>query len=100
MSTDSIEEIFFCPHTFEVFSRIPHKDRGTFFSDKFDTVFYLAIKTLLSCRFDCYELVVKNYRSMIACFIRYFSEKELFFGKIKFGEKCVVKRKNSFWLLW
>ena len=77
MSTNTFEEIYFYPHLFEVYFNIPEKNKATFlFSYRFDSLFYRVNEVLLSCCFDCHDIVVKNHIGHVTCFIRYFPEKE------------------------
>ena len=77
MSTNTFEEIYFCPDTFEVFFNTPKKDKGTFlFSYRFDSLFYRVNEVLLTCCFYCHAIVVKNHIGQVTCFVKYFLEKE------------------------
>ena len=61
MLTNIIDEIYFCPYTFEAFLNIPEKDKSNFsFNYKFDSVLYQVNRVLLTSCFDCHELVRKN----------------------------------------
>ena len=53
MSTNIIDEIYFCPCTFGVYFKIPVKGKSSFPSIyKFGTVFYLVNRVLLTYCFD------------------------------------------------
>ena len=73
---DTVNETYFCPHTFEIFLDLPEKDKSTFlFVYKFDSFLYRVNRMSLTCCFDCHKTVVKKHNSQIGCFLRYFPEK-------------------------
>ena len=74
---DTVDETYFCPHTFEIFFDLPKKDKSTFlFVYKFDGFLYRVNRMSITYCSDCHETVVKKHNSQIGCFIRYFPEKE------------------------
>lgn len=76
MTTNTFKEIYFCPHTFEVYFDIPDKDKGaSLCNHRFASLFYQVKEVLLTCCFDCHELVVNEHKSQITRFIRYFPKK-------------------------
>ena len=74
---NTVDETYFCTHTFEIFFDLPEKDKSTFlFVYKFDSFFCGVNRMSLICCFNCRETVVKKHHSQTGCFIRYFPEKE------------------------
>ena len=68
---NTIEEMYFCAHTFEVFFSISKKDRGTFsFTYKFDSLLYPVNRMTLSSCLPLHAIVVKEHNSQLTCFSR------------------------------
>ena len=75
MSTTTINKISICPHTLEYYVKLPEKNKFTFLY-KLKTLFYRIKSILLSCYFDCQDVVVNSENSQIQCFRRYFPDKQ------------------------
>ena len=77
MSTNILDEIYFCPHTFAVYFNIPQKEKNSF---KFPSIHYQMNNLVLHSCFACHEAVTRKHNSQIACFIRYFPAKKYIFS--------------------
>ena len=70
--TNILDKTYFFPCMFDVYFKISEKDKSSFpFTYKFSTSFYLMNETFLTCCFNCQELIIKNHKSQVTCFIRF-----------------------------
>ena len=74
----NIDEIYFLHIPLNFFLNLTECDKNFFcFVYSFKSTYSRGNRTVLSCCFECQDLIVNKYNSQVPCFQRYFPEKDL-----------------------
>ena len=72
----NIDKTYFCPHTLEFFFNLTECDNNFFcFVYSFKTIYCRVNRIMLSCYFECQDLIVNKHNSHVSCFKDIFQRK-------------------------